>query len=772
MNVPHTIRLSDQGLGAFADEPEPLDPSLDPDMAMETMEDGATVTQMADGSSIVDFGPAITMRPEDVPFGGNLADVMTSSELAVIAMDLLEGIQSDIDSRAEWEETNLAGIDLLGLTLETPTGDINPMGSVSKVYHPLLLEAVLRYQSTTMAELLPANGPVKVKDAQPTAGFKRDEKAEALEKDFNHYLTAVAKEYYPDFDRMLFLQGFSGCVFRKVYRCPLRRRPVSEFVSGMDFIISNNAVSLTDCGRKTHRIKMTRATMRRMQLTKNYRDVPLIPPQEEATGAEAKIKEIEGRQPTSDRPDDQRHTVYECYADLDLDAFPHLKEDGEPSGLPLPYKVTIDKDSQEILEIRRNWVEGDPDYLERVRFVKYGLFPGLGYYDYGYVHILGQSTRALTAIERQLIDAGQFANFPGFLVANTGARQDTNQMRVPPGAGFQINTGGQKIQDIVLPLPYKEPSVVLASIAEKIAEDARRMIGQAEIAVGEGRQDAPVGTTIAMIEQAVKVTNAVHKRNHTSQQQEFEIMKQLFAEDPTALWRYATTPARKWEMAEEFKDINLVPASDPNVSSHMQRVMRAVGIKQMAAENPQLYNIRKVDSECLKILGIQDPETMFNPPPPAPDPRIAELGMAYVKAETDKATTDAQKNAAEAQRASAEAQLYPMKTIKELTQEDLKINVSAFKEGMGAINAAAKEPPGYATGGRIYVGADPSTPPVNNDKMADAFTKLADAIDRMSGPRRKTVRHAPRDSNGQINFEQVEMIDEPWDPTELPYTEH
>lgn len=664
----------------------PVDVELPDNAPQDTS--GPEHLEQPDGSVTIDFSSKKKDAPGESPFEENLADKLSDVDLAALASMLLESIDSDIQSRQEWEATCNRGVSLLGIKIEEATGEAGPEGSVSRVYHPLLMEATVRYQANFIAEMLPSDGPVKVKDDQPVvqdlspppalsqpvapmggnggppldgsggmpqmsppmplAGSPmmlppappkpdRNVLADALEKDMNHYLTTVEKGYYPDTDRMAFPQGLYGCAFKKVYRHPIRKRPVSEFIMPQDLIVSNDAVSLTNCGRKTHRIMMRQGDVKRLQLSGFYRDVPLVTPTEEPTETQMYLKQVEGIEPKPQLPRDQRYTIYECYTDLDLADY-GFDEKGVPEGLPLPYRVTLDKDSRVILEIRRNWKEDDEHYTERRRFVKYGLIPALGFYDLGFVHLLGNSSRALTAIERQLIDAGQFANFPGFLISDSGSRQDTNEMRVPPGTGRQIRTNGMRIQDIAMPLPYKEPSTVLMALASKIADDARQLGMMTDLQVGEGRQDAPVGTTIAMIEQATKVMSAVHKRNHRSQQEEFEIFRELFVEDPEALWKFAKNPARKWQQAEELADLELVPASDPNAPSHIHRLMQNAAIVQMATLAPPLFNQRNVAERSLRNLGVDDIDSLLLPPPPPsppggqpPDPKIAakvaELGV-------------------------------------------------------------------------------------------------------------------------------------------------
>lgn len=594
---------------------------------------GIARTEDGDGGVTIDFNPKMAKNVTE-GHGENLADGLNSSDLSSLCSDLLDGIQADVESRQELEKMFERGIDLLGVKIEEASSEVTAQGSISKVWHPILMEAVVRYQANASAELLPASGPVKVRDDEPQTDEARMELAEAFEKDFNHYLTAVRKEYYPDTRRMLTAQGFYGTAFKKVYRCPLRRAPVSDYVSAMDLIVSNDAISLANCGRMTHKSLMRPAVMKRMQILGAYVDTTLQQPNSQVSDINKKIKMTEGITPQY-RYQDTPYTIYECYTDIDPSEY-GLDEPDAPEGLPLPYRVTIDKDGRTILEIRRNWKEGDEDYKAIIRFVKYGFIPSLGFYDWGFVHLLGNTARALTAIERQLLDAGQFANFPGFLLSDRGQRQETTQIRVPPGGGHNIKTGGMKIQDIIMPLPYKEPSAVLAALADKMAEDGKRLGMTAEVNVGEGRADVPVGTTVALIEQATKVMAAVHKQNHSSQQEEFEMLKDLFAEDPQALWKFARKPNRKWEMAEEFADVELVPAADPNVPSRIHRVMQAQALAQLVTMFPEMNRKQALDI-ILMTLGYSASANLMSqgvpaqPGASAPAQDPAKMAMVQLK---------------------------------------------------------------------------------------------------------------------------------------------
>lgn len=598
---------------------------------------GVSITVDENGDIEVDFDARNTMRQRDTSFNANIAEKMTDMDLSSLCDDILRGINADIESRKPMDNTYDRGVDLLGLTLEEASSEATAEGSVSKVYDPTLLEAVINYQATTSAEMLPAAGPVKVKDYAREQTPERIKLAEDLEADMNYYLTAVRKEYYPDTRRMLFAQGFCGNGFKKIYKCPIRKSPVSDYVSMQNFIVSNDTVSLDNCGRMTHRTKMRPSVMKRMMLSGVYRDVSLVHPHEDLSTTERKIKKIEGILPQP-RYEDEQHTVYESYVEVNLAEYGYF-EDDVPEGLPLPYRVTIDKDSREILEIRRNWKEGDEDYRAIIRFVHFGFIPGLGFYHYGFIHILGNTARALTAIERQLIDAGQFANFPGTLCSDIGGRQESTQIRVSPGGMKTIKTGGLPIGQVVMPLPYKEPSQVLMTMAGNIATNARRLAMTAQVQVGEGRADVPVGTIMALIEQATKPMAALHKQNHSSQQEEFEKLKELFSEDPTALSRFSKNPRRQWETAEEFNDMDLVPVSDPNVPSHTHRVMMATALSQLVNFFPNLNKDWALEI-ILTTLGYPT-QGAINPPQPAPiqqlpPPDPSKMAAVAVKAKQEK----------------------------------------------------------------------------------------------------------------------------------------
>lgn len=612
-------------------------PRIDP-------ETGALEIPHEDGSILVDFNGDQTQRMEKASkHDANLALALDDFTLGQIAEDLLEGISSDDQSRSEWLEARAKGIDMLGLKIESPKSGVStnsaPLEGMSVVRDPVMLEAVLRFQANAQGELLPSAGPVKAVN-YGEGDVLSDRLAEALEKDLNFYLTTTATEYYPDSRRMFFWTGFSGLAFKKVYRCPLRRRPVSESVDATDLIVSDAITDLRNASRITHQISMRKSTMRRMQILGVYADVDLTAPQPDTNAVKEKIAKVQGVSLRLDRPQDQPFTVYECYCELDIQGFEH-KEKGKSTGLPLPYRVTIEKDSRKILEIRRNWDEQDADYQAKIPFVAFPYATGLGFYGIGLLHILGNLANAITALTREAIDAGMFANFPGFLHAKSTQRQMTNEFRVPPGGGLPIETDGKPIRDMVMPLPYKEAGPAMIQLMEMLRGVAQRVGGTAETPVGEGKQDAPVGTTLAMIEQATKIEGAVHKALHAAQSEEFKLLCDLFRDDPEALWRGNRRPALAmggFDKVQLFKAAldrcDIVPKADPNVPSHMHRVMKATAIKQLAAASPGLYDPAAVDKRVMAMINVDRPEELMAPPAPAqqePPPEMqikaAELAL-------------------------------------------------------------------------------------------------------------------------------------------------
>jgi hypothetical protein len=530
-----------------------------------------------------------------------------------------------------------------------------PVEGMSKVRHPLLLEAVLRFQANARSEMLPTDGPVKIRDDGNDGSTQKDALAEALEKDANHYLTTVASEYYPDTDRMLLMQGFGGSAFKKIYFCPLKNRPVSLTVDAKDLIVNNDATDLQNAKRITHRIMMRPSTVKRLQILGVYRDLELPTPNApKLNSVDRAEKEQQGLSASTPNPEDRDREIYECYCELDLKGFEH-KFKGKVTGLEIPYRVTIDVSTRHILSIVRNYNEDTADLPEaRQVFIKYPFVPGLGFYDIGLLHILGNPTNAVTAAWREMLDNGMYANFPGFLMAKQAGRQNTNLIRVPPGGGQQIDTQGMKIGDAVMALPYGTQHMpALMSLVQDIVQTGQRVGGTAESPVGEGTANVPVGTILALIEQATQILNAVHKRSHTSQAQEFGLLFDCFREHPESFWQRKGRSNHPWDEATFLTALDqyeLVPQSDPNTASHTQRLMKAAALKQAASASPQLYDQMAVEKVVIQSLGFSNPEQFLLPPERQQPPPQVLKGLADAKVDQQRADADtlrAQAGAAE-----------------------------------------------------------------------------------------------------------------------------
>lgn len=697
-------------MSASLDAPRPAglqfagaDPTRRPSALHQALSDRDTlnVTLHADGSVETDAPEEEDEAPpEKKPlylrhdFGANLAMHLTDVELNNLAAEIQRGIDSDKQDRRDWDETAARAVEYLGMKVMGETGgsDVGG-GALTRIWDPLILEATIKFWANAVAEFLPAAGPAKVRDDQPppvevaqqpqdpTMGhnggppleeapdtmppaLNREDLAGAFEKDFNHYLTTGDRSYYRDFSRMLWNLGPIGTQFRKVYHCPLRGKPVSEWVKATNLIVSSDATDLSTAARITQLIKMSQSQAKRLQRSGWWRDVPLVTPDEEQTPFDREVGESEGIRRDNPETDDRQHTIQECYLELDLPGFEHT-EDGEtePSGMPLPYRVALDLTSKQIVEVRRNWREDDENFRARQRYVMFGMIPGLGFYYLGFMHILGNAELTLTALARMLLDAGMFENFPGFLIGKGGGKQTTTDIQINPGQASEIDTGNKPIGQVVMPLPYKGPSQVLAGLASAMVDRFQKLAGAADIPVGEGTANVPVGTIVAMVEESTKVMSAVHKGLHASRAEELELLRELIAEDPSVLTRDNKNPARQWEQAEEFKDLDLVPSSDPNVPSQLHRIMQAAALAQLAMQAPGVLDPKWLMKDIGRTIGKEIPDAAFAAPPqgpqqPPPDPAAmlkAQAAMTAAQTAAQKAQTDSQQQAQETQRKAAEA---------------------------------------------------------------------------------------------------------------------
>ena len=608
---------------------------------------GDVMVSQPDGGVVVQFGAYRQHKQaESGDFYRNLADDIGEHRLGQIAEELYAAVDADDKSRQQYLQIRARGIDLLGIKLEQPRSNVGESSAaaegMSSVTNPLLLDACLKGWANAQAEMLPAAGPVKIRDDGDETALD-DELAERLERDMNHYLTKGAPEYYPDTSQML-LWGvyFSGSGVKKVYRCPLRRRPVSDSVDAKDFIVSDTTKDLRACERITHQIPMRSSVLKRMILSGAYRDIALNqPPTPVPNAIDAKIAGIQGTTTQNSRPEDQPYTIWEVQCEWNLEQYAPGKFRNKD--IPLPYLVTMDKDSRQVLAIRRDWNEDDEECERKRMYVKYPYIPGPGFYGTGLLNVLGNSSAAMTAAWREALDAGMYANFPAFLIAKQTGRQLTSDFRLAPGTGLPLDTGGLPIGQIAMGLPYKDITPGLMALMDKITDQSKSVGAAADIPVGEGIQNVPVGTMLANIEQATKVMAAAHKGMHQAQGEEFDLILDLFRENPEDFWRgNKECPKDFWnpeKFIEAIDRCRLVPVSDPNVPSHLHRVAKSIALVQLIT-NP-IFTARMDPDETLRrVLHAmrEDANGLVIQPPPqeaAPPPLADVAKMVDAQAKKD-----------------------------------------------------------------------------------------------------------------------------------------
>lgn len=591
------LRPAFEGIGGVDMETpeEGVDIEIDDDEG--ELVDGALVVENEDGSVDIDFDPELADALAVEDHNANLAEYMSDMDLAGLSQQLMSGVEEDKESRSEWETTMTRGIELLGLKIEDRN---TPFQGACGVFDPLMAEAVIRWQAIARGELMPAAGPVKTQVVGvPNPAL--DDQASRVKEWMNLYLTELAPEYYEEFDQMLMWLPLVGSTFKKVYQDPVLARPVARFVTPQNFIVSYGTSDLRTSPRYAHIVPLTKKMLRQAQVSGQYRDIDLGEPEKmgDTDGLQAEVDETQGIQPGAEGTEDYR--IYEIYADLDLKGFEN--EDG----IPLPYIVSIDAYTKKVLAVRRNWKEGSETYEKRAYFVHYKFMPGLGFYGLGYAHILGNSAKTATSIRRQLIDAGTLNNFPGGLRVK-GMRIEDNNLGIGPTEFREIDTGGLPIQNAIMPMPYKEPSQVSLELLKETYEGARNLANTAEIAVGDGRQDAPVGTTVALMEAATRVQSATLKRAHKSLGEELKLIADLFGEHlPDAPYPFPVRGGMKAIMRQDFaSNVDVIPVSDPNISSSAQRMMRAEALLRFATQAPDQHDLSVAFRQMYREMGIDD----------------------------------------------------------------------------------------------------------------------------------------------------------------------
>ena len=579
---------------------------------------GAEMTE--DGGMIIDFDPDAFDPSGD--FFANLAEEMSEDALQKLSSELVGQYQGDRDSRNDWEETYIKGLDQLGLKIEDRT---LPWPGACGVFHPMLTEAVVRFQSQAITEIFPASGPVKTK-ILGLATPEKEEQSQRVQDYMNYLLIDKMTEYRTETEKLLFSLPLAGSAFRKVYYDPNMDRPCAIFVPAEDFIVSYGATDLQMAERATHIMKKNANDVRKLQVSGFYRDIDLPDPSPDPDDIRKKYDELTGDSSTYDF--DNRYTLLEMMVNLDLEGFEDTDESGEPTGIALPYVVTIDISSNNILAIRRNWYEKDDNRMMRQHFAHYQYLPGIGFYGFGLVHLIGGLAKSATSLLRQLVDAGTLSNLPGGLKSR-GLRIKGDDTPIMPGEFRDVDIPGGAIRDNISFLPYKEPSATLYQLLGNIVEEGRRFTSASDMNVADMKQEAPVGTTLAILERAMKVMSAIQSRLHASMKQEFNILVNVIRDFTAPAYPYEVEPDADIK-TEDFDDrIDVLPVSDPNSATMSQRIMQYQAALQLAQQSPEIYDLPELHRQMLDTLGIRDADKIipFNDDIEPADPVSENMSM-------------------------------------------------------------------------------------------------------------------------------------------------
>jgi hypothetical protein len=529
-------------------------------------------------------------------FDSNLAEFLDESALETLASELTSDFDDDIGSRKDWMQTYVDGLELLGMKIEERT---EPWEGACGVYHPLLSEALVKFQAETMMSSFPAAGPVKT---QIIGKETPEKKASAVrvQEDMNYQLTDVMTEFRPEHERMLWGLGLSGNAFKKVYYDPHIERQISLFVPAEDLVVPYGASNLETAERVTHVMRKTENELRRLQVAGFYRDIDLGDPENVLDEVEKKIAEKMGFRATTD----SRYKLLEMSVDLDLPGFEH-EEDGVPTGIKLPYIVTIEKGSNKVLAVRRNWNEDDETCQKRQHYVHYGYVPGFGFYCFGLIHLIGAFAKSGTSLIRQLVDAGTLSNLPGGFKAR-GLRVKGDDTPISPGEWRDVDVPSGTIRDNLLPLPYKEPSQTLMALLGQIVDEGRRFANTADLQISDMSANAPVGTTLAILERTLKVMSAVQARVHYAMKQELKLLKDIIAAYTPEEYDYQPTEGSRRAKRSDYDDVYVIPVSDPNASTMAQKIVQYQAVMQLAQQSPQIYNMPLLHRQMLEVLGIKE----------------------------------------------------------------------------------------------------------------------------------------------------------------------
>jgi hypothetical protein len=583
-NIDKALYEAPQGLDQLGESEEPIEIEI---------EDPEAVRIKA-GDVEIEIEPT----EGDDEFSKNLAEDIPDDVLAALATELIGDYESDVSARKDWVQTYVDGLELLGLKIEERT---EPWPGACGVYHPLLTEAVVKFQAETMMETFPAAGPVKTKIIGKETPEKKDA-AERVQEDMNYQLTDVMKEYRPEHERMLWGLGLAGNAFKKVYYDPSLGRQVSMYAPAEDVVVPYGASSLADAERITHVMRKNKNDLKRLQHEGFYRDIDLGEPTQTMDEVEKRIAEKMGFRATQD----DRFKLLEIQVDLDLKGYEHKDEDsGEETGIALPYIVTIEKGTTNILAIRRNWEPDDDLCQKRTHFVHYGYIPGFGFYNFGLVHLIGAFAKSGTSILRQLVDAGTLSNLPGGFKTR-GLRTKGDDTPISPGEFRDVDVPSGSMRDNIMPLPYKEPSQVLAALLNQIIDEGRKFAGAVELQTSDMSAQAPVGTTLAILERQLKTMSAVQSRIHYSMKQEFKLLKVIIRDYTPPTYSYEPEEGGRRAKQSDYDMVDIIPVSDPNAATMAQKVVQYQAALQLAQTAPQLYDLPLLHRQMLDVLGIKN----------------------------------------------------------------------------------------------------------------------------------------------------------------------
>jgi hypothetical protein len=578
------------------------------------------VQENEDGSVDVDFDPSIGSVEQGNDHFANLAELLPDDVLDPLGNELFNNYTDYKTSRKDWERSYTSGLDLLGFNYDDRT---EPFKGASGATHPVLAEAVTQFQALAYKELLPSNGPVRTQ----TVGFPspdKEQQAIRVRDYMNYQIMDQMKEYDAEFDQMLFYLPLAGSAFKKVYYDEIMQRAVSKFVPADDLVVPYTATSLDDCESIIHMVRMSENDLRKQQVGGFYRDLELNPSYMQETEAQKKERSLEGA--TRGR-DDRMYTLLECHVDLNLEGFEDAGQDGEPTGIKLPYIVTLEEGTRKILSIRRNYEIGDAKKTKIQYFVHFKFLPGLGFYGFGLIHMIGGLSRTATAALRQLLDAGTLSNLPaGFKMRGIKMRDEAQAIQ--PGEFRDVDAPGGNLRDAFMPLPFKEPSQTLLQLMGVVVSAGQRFASIADLQVGDGNQQAAVGTTVAMLERGSRVMSAIHKRLYSAMRQEFTLLARVFKLYLPPVYPYDVIGGQRQIMQTDFDDrVDILPVADPNIFSQTQRISLAQTELQLATSNPELHNQYEVYRNMYEALGVKDIDLILKKPPrPMPkDPALEHI---------------------------------------------------------------------------------------------------------------------------------------------------